>query len=450
MAGPFFLEKRNAYVYLLRFLGRTLRPGFCARDGRAMMRVIFAVVLMLLAVDVSAQGSSSCSDYSDNCTQSQAQQLASLDCQEINATNGPGQPMHGWSCYEIGSSVDGDGKTGWFAAYVNTTEAGGCGGSCGVTSRYPARYWRSPDDDCSSRSPIANKWSTNFTFCDDGCQYAAADDVSVCVGTPGEAGAFCGSASWTPTGQTCSNNDAPKDYDPESPVCSSIGMGWVECTKPDGSVCANHTSGTKLCWGKSDTGKRSTSDGKYGGDRNNDPSDNSPPDNMENPESNGGQKTTHNGYTTNTNYYTGTGGSAGQPNTGVGGRDPSQGNTGGSGGDGNEDGEGNCDPQSEDCTGAGTASGQVGEYGASRAQSIGARYEQFKAAAMASPLVSATSGFFQVSVSGSCPTFDAVSNDYFGTITFNFCEPWIQDFLSWGGIVFLMIACYAALKVAIG
>ena len=417
------------------------------------LRALFLFFALVISADAYAL-SYACSDPSKYCTESQAQALAQLDCDEINATSGEGQPNYGWTCYGITTYKHPDGKSGYFANNSGHSDWGGCDGhSCGLRGPYQVHYWQLPDEAmCASRSPISNKWSNALTFCQAGCQYSPNDSsgISVCVGEPGTQGAFCGSDTWSPTGHTCTSESDPKPYDPDKPVCSSVGMGWVECTKPDGSVCANHTSGTKLCWGKSDTGKRSTSDGKYGGDRNNDPSDNSPPDNMENPESNGGQKTTHNGNTTNTSYYTGSGVSAGQPNTGTGGRDPSQGNTGGSDGDGNEDGEGDCDAQAEDCTGAGTASGQVGEYGASRAQSIGARYEQFKAAAMASPLVSATAGFFQVSLSGSCPTFDAVSNDYFGTITFNFCEPWIQDFLSWGGIVFLMIACYAALKVAIG
>lgn len=311
-------------------------------------------------------------------------------------------------------------------------------------------YWTNTND-CADRPPLQNMSSTSYTVCQNGCSYDMDDTrgISICVGEPGQPDAFCGADRWTPNGNTCSEGDKTGSFDPDKPVCTAIGMGWVECTKADGSTCASHTSGKRLCWAAGETGQRTTADGKQAGDRNANPADNAPPDNMENPQSEGGQTTTYNGNSTTTEYFSGTGGSPGQSNTGPGGRDPSNGGKGGDGDDEGED-EGSCDPEKEDCTGAGTASGEVGEYGASRAQTVGARYEQFKATAMASPLVSATAGFFQVSVSGSCPTFDAVSNDYFGTITFNFCEPWIQDFLSWGGIVFLMIACYAALKVAIG
>lgn len=168
---------------------------------------------------------------------------------------------------------------------------------------------------------------TSGSMCSNGCKYRqkvdpAGDFSALCMGSG--ASMFCAAKGWEPTGETCEADQfpPPKPYDPEKPVCATMAGGtFNECVRPDGRHCVTSAAGRTLCWGKGETGPRSTADGKEGADRQESPNTTSPPSNMKNPTPAGSSITTIDGRTYNSNTYNGDGSTGGQSNTGDGGKD---------------------------------------------------------------------------------------------------------------------------------
>lgn len=168
---------------------------------------------------------------------------------------------------------------------------------------------------------------TSGMMCSNGCKYRqkvdpAGDFSAVCLG--GGTSMFCAAKGWEPTGETCQADQfpPPKPYDPDKPVCATMAGGtYSECVRPDGRHCVTSAAGRTLCWGKGETGHRSTADGKEGGDRQESPKTNTPPSNMTNPRSAGSSTTTIDNRTYNSTTYNGDGSTGGQSNTGDGGKD---------------------------------------------------------------------------------------------------------------------------------
>lgn len=105
-----------------------------------------------------------------------------------------------------------------------------------------------------------------------------------------------------------------------------------------------------------------------------------------------------------------------------------------------------------DACNAGQASGVVGTLYQASGDSIGQEYSSFKAQVSSSPLISAASGFFAFTPSGSCPTWHIPGNKYWGEAGFDFtffCDPAILAILQAAGLIVLAVGAFSAFRIAL-
>lgn len=163
--------------------------------------------------------------------------------------------------------------------------------------------------------------------------------------------------------------------------------------------------------------------------------------------------TTTNTTTTNNGTWTSDGGGTGGGGTG------SSGTTSGTStttGTSTTDTPASSSSTSSKCTGGvcdvGQADGDTGALYSAGVDTPGSVYENFKARVASSPLISAASGFFTVSASGSCPTWHIPGNQYWGQAGFDFaffCDSGILAILALAGWVVLAVAAFSAFRIAL-
>lgn len=290
---------------------------------------------------------------------------------------------------------------------------------------------------CGNAQPITGKGVLgSATACHNGCGYTMGGN-GVCIG----GNEYCFASTWNPTGQVCSGGPGfNENHDPNREVCKTSGS-FVHCVNSDGRQCVSSGRGSRMCWNPGEEAQRMTADGQEGASRVKDPATPQPPAAMENPTATGSQSTTINNTTYNTTTYTGTGNTGGQPSTGDGGND------GGTAGDGEGEGDGNDDEDKP---------GSPGAQGDALYQGSGKTFETVSAAYFArmgnAPIISAVSGFFEVSVgAGTCPVWTWPESQWLPAFTFDlFCTGVLQTILNAAGIVLLIVAARYAFHIAIG
>lgn len=100
----------------------------------------------------------------------------------------------------------------------------------------------------------------------------------------------------------------------------------------------------------------------------------------------------------------------------------------------------------------GNADGQVGALYTASTDTPNSVYASFQAQVSNSPIVSAATGFFSLSVSDTCPIFSVPGNKYFGSggLSFGFfCQSNVLTLFQLAGFFVLAVAAYAAFKIAI-
>jgi hypothetical protein len=323
---------------------------------------------------------------------------------------------------------NGDSSMGWFG-FVNAP-------TCAAGEHYDQAKSMCVADCSISAPPLGAQSSmTGNTVCHDGCKYRAdiAGD-SINFGAPTFA------KHWGPVGESCANEPPPQPFDPNKPICHSIGTsgGQQECVDPrDNRHCVIFANGTKQCWMVNETGPRSTNDGTQASDREKAPNLPVPPVNIKDPVENGPPTSTTictggtcNTY--NTNTYNGGGNNGGQGNSGDGGTD------GGTGGD--------KDKPDAPGSAQGSADGTYESDGKSVSDVMGTAASALRSV----PIVHAGENFFTVSVGGSCPVWQVPQSAYYEAMTFDYhCQGTLAEMLSYGGYLLLAVYAYAAFKIAV-
>lgn len=101
----------------------------------------------------------------------------------------------------------------------------------------------------------------------------------------------------------------------------------------------------------------------------------------------------------------------------------------------------------------GNADGDTGALYTAGTDSPSSVYSNFQAQVASSPIVSAATGFFSVSLSGtSCPTWHLAGNEYWGASGLDltlFCDPSFLAILVMAGYIVLGVAAFCAFRIAI-
>lgn len=182
-------------------------------------------------------------------------------------------------------------------------------------------------------APLANRSAVGNSICEKGCKYTADVSVDPTVIFPATAQTFA--KVWRATGEQCQTPVESKSYDPNRPICRTVGsQGALECIKPNGDHCITFANGSRHCWGPGQEGPRNDADGRNASDRRKAPGAPTAPTNIKDPTTTSTNTTTINNNTYNTSTFSGGGNSGGQGDTGTGGRDNGAGGDGGDGGDG--------------------------------------------------------------------------------------------------------------------
>lgn len=298
--------------------------------------------------------------------------------------------------------------------------------------------------ECQNRPAISNRATRDaVAFCHDGCAYTPApssgtEEVdSVCFNTADVLKpAFCGAKSWVPNGASCPTESPDEPWNENEDTCRSTGGGFYECVDEKGNHCVTGAKGTTMCWGPSETGSKTNPDGTEGATRTPDPTQPTPPPNMENPTPSGPPgSTTINNNTYNSGGYNGSGNTGGQ---GPGTSGPGQGGSGGNGG--NDDGE-------ED--GPGAPGGGVGTLYEGNGKTMGEVVGAFQTRIANAPVATATTQFLSVSLSGSCPTWTLEESAFWPAMVMDLhCGGALGDALESGSYLLLAMAAFAAFRIA--
>lgn len=214
--------------------------------------------------------------------------------------------------------------------------------------------------------------------------------------------------------------------------------------KNDGRHCAVSSSGRQFCWepgeaGTKVSGNEASTVSPQGAEVNPPPV---PPKNNGSWQPGGSSTVTvTTGNTTNIYNVTNHQSSYGSSGSG-GGAEGDPGNGGGSGPGGGEGEEG---------AGPGSPGAGLGDLYTPTDKTVSSVFAAFKTRVEGSPIVGAVTGFFTVSVSGSCPTFAVPASDYWEAMTFSaHCEGDFLTNLTYIGWVLLALACVWAARVALG
>ena len=84
--------------------------------------------------------------------------------------------------------------------------------------------------------------------------------------------------------------------------------------------------------------------------------------------------------------------------------------------------------------------------------SLSAEYGKFTAAVGSSPIITAATGFFTFTPSGTCPTWHIPGNKYWGQAGFDFtffCNPAFLTILQLAGYLVLAVGAFSAFRVAL-
>ncbi|MDH5829712.1 hypothetical protein QFW80_04160 [Luteimonas sp. M1R5S18] len=289
---------------------------------------------------------------------------------------------------------------------------------------------------CATKPSLPNRaFPGTGGACVEGCAYSVVFDPS----TPGASGTLeIGGTAYhwgtlAPTGAECSTTTEVREHNPNRSTCVATGGGFSECVEPSGRHCVTGAQGGRYCWEPGQTGPRSNSQGTEGATRTPEGETPRKPPNMPDATGTTGATTTINNTTTTTTTYTGSGGTPGQGETGEGGRD------GPGSGDGTGDGEGEGD-------GPGSPGATPGDQYEPGEATVGSVVSDYLARIGDAPIIDAVGGFFEVSASGSCPTW---TRTFFGksvTIDF-FCMSEMQPVYTGIGICMLVVFAWAAFRI---
>lgn len=100
----------------------------------------------------------------------------------------------------------------------------------------------------------------------------------------------------------------------------------------------------------------------------------------------------------------------------------------------------------------GNADGSIGALYNPSGDTPGSVYSSFVAQVSSTPIISASTGFFTLNVSGTCPTFTIPGNKYWGQAGFTFsffCTSAMLALFQLAGFLVLAVAAYAAFKIAL-
>lgn len=100
----------------------------------------------------------------------------------------------------------------------------------------------------------------------------------------------------------------------------------------------------------------------------------------------------------------------------------------------------------------GNADGDTGLLYQAGTDTPGSVYGNFQSQVSSAPIVSAVTGFFTVTTSGSCPTWHIPGNKYWGAAGFDFtffCDSAVLAIMALAGYVVLAMAAFSAVRIAI-
>lgn len=302
------------------------------------------------------------------------------------------------------------------------------------------------EEDCLNRNDAINGpgvvGATNA--CVDGCRVGPkpGGDHKLTTFTSGTVSASIFSGEVGFTGETCSAPSEPMPDLSKPQECAMAGDGQTMCVKPDGMHCYATSSSnvTQHCWRPGETGTKTDGNRvqkREAGDKTANPTPPNAPEGDTLSQVGDPKKSTTiiNGdvvTTTTTNYQTGSGAEAGPP-----GGEPGDG-TGGEDGDGDDAGSVGGDVTLDRMTGADarTPGSIIAAHGARIANA---------------PLVTAATGFFDVSASGSsCPSWTIPETSYTPSVVMDFwCVSQLASAWSAIGTICLIMFGWAAFRVAV-
>jgi hypothetical protein len=100
----------------------------------------------------------------------------------------------------------------------------------------------------------------------------------------------------------------------------------------------------------------------------------------------------------------------------------------------------------------GQADGNVGQMYQASTDTPASVYADFVSSVQSSPLISATTGFFTVNASGSCPTWHIPGNKYWGEAGFDFaffCSDGMLALLALASYLIAATAAFCAYRIAL-